>query len=213
MTNKLSKRYGPANGRRTRRRANNAPVNSENYSHVEQPLMVCIPRPIVKFSRRIEGSFDFTNDGTNPTLIGYNFSLSDIPQYTEISNMWQYYRITHVDITYRPEYTQLVDSSALSLSVNKAFNSAITTWTSSAPGSVTDLLSYNTVKSTMITQQHHRRFSPAALIDGLVPSCHWIATTSPSINYFGLQIAIEALGTAMTFRSTVVYTIEVAGIK
>ena len=169
--------------------------------------------PRVCLTRLVEGTFDVTNDGVNPTLAAINFSLNDIPGYAEMTSMFQTYCIEQIEIWWRPEYTQLVDSAALSNAVNVEFNSAIDQVDSAAPGSVTDVLQYQNAAHTSITRTHYRKLRPAYLIDSQVPSCSRVSCASPSVNWYGVKVGINPCGVAMTFRSTAKFKIVLTGLK
>jgi hypothetical protein len=203
-------------GRRRNRTSNyqtnlpqSAPSRASPSNVINQPGFY----PRVCLTRLVEGTFDVTNDGVNPTLAAINFSLNDIPGYTEMTSMFQTYCIEQVDIWWRPEYTQLVDSAALSNAVNVEFNSAIDQVDSAAPTSVPDVLQYQNAAHTSITKTHFRKIRPAYLIDSQVPSCARISTSAPSVNWFGIKIGINPCGVAMTFRSTARFKVVLTGLK
>ena len=163
--------------------------------------------------RTVEGLYDQTNTGLTATLAAINFSLSDIPGYTELTAMFQSYCIEEIRFWFRPEYTVLSDASALSNSVNVELNTAIDLVDSSAPASVDALLEYQSLAHTSITQSHYRKFKPAYLIDSILPTCSLISTSSPSVNWYGLKVAIPPTGVAMTFRTTAQFKIALVGAK
>ena len=153
------------------------------------------------------------NTGITATVVAYSFSLNDLPGYTEFTSMFQSYCIEQVEIWWRPEYTVLSDSSALSNAINVEFASAIDLVDSSPPVSVDALLEYQSVAHTPITLSHYRKIHPAYLIDNVSPSCALISTASPSTNWYGVKCAVPACGTAMTFRSFAKYKVALVGLK
>lgn len=58
---------------------NTAPTNQGPSSLVRQPTL----HPRVAFARMVDRVYDFFNDGINPTLVGYDFNLTILPQYLE----------------------------------------------------------------------------------------------------------------------------------
>lgn len=164
-------------------------------------------------SRTVSGLFDVVNTGITATVAAYNFSLNDLPGYTEFTSMFQSYCIEQIEIWWRPEYTVLSDSSALSNAINVEFTSAIDLVDSSPPASVDALLEYQSVAHTPIVLSHYRKIHPAYLIDGISPSCALISTSSPSTNWYGVKCAVPACGTAMTFRSFAKYKVALVGLK
>lgn len=202
------------NGRRPSRVAMrtlpaSAPSSEGPMNSVTQPTLY----PRVSVSRIVTGLYNFTNDGINPSLEALNFSLNDIPGYTEFTSLFQTYCIEQVEVWIRPEYTQLVDSSALSNAVNVELMSAIDLVDSTAPVSVAALSEYQSLAHTGITKDHYRKFKPAYLIDSALPTCSLLSTASPSVNWYGLKIAIPPCGVAMTFRTVVKFKVALLGLK
>ncbi len=192
----------------------NPPPRTPTYE--ASPTAIVQPKlfPIVDVCRLVQGgTYDIICDGINPSYTGLNFSLNDVPGYTELTALYQQYCIEQIEIWFRPEYTVLSDASALSNSVNVEFNSAIDVVDGTAPTSVNAVLEYQNCAHTSIVQTHYRKFKPAYLIDGIMSSCGFISTASPSSNWYGLKIAVPPTGIAMTFRATAKYKIKLASLK
>lgn len=202
-------------GRRAGRPANtsNLPMSAPSHQGPRNNVTNPSTYPRVCVSRVAEGLFDVINDGINPSLAAFNFSLNDLPGYTEMTSLFQTYCIEQVEIWFRPEYTVLSDASTLSNSVNVEFNSAIDLVDGTAPATVSNVLEYQTLAHTSITTTHYRKLRPAYLIDGISPSCTQISTASPTTNWFGLKVGVNPCGVAMTFRSTVKYKVALIGLK
>jgi len=169
--------------------------------------------PIVKFVRTVQSSsFDITCDGINPSIGIINFSLNDLPNSTEFSALFQMYKIDKVEVTYRPEYTELTDASVLSNAVNVNFNSAVDP-SGNTPSAVNDVLQFQNCKSTGITKLHSRAFKPYLLMDGTTP-CHcFVSTNSATTNFWGFSYGIPPTGVAMVFRSTFKYHLVCGGSR
>lgn len=171
-------------------------------------------RPIYKFSRTLEreGTYDVVCDGINPSLNGFQFSLDSLPGYTDFTNLFDMYRIAKIEIEWSPEYTELTDAALVSNAVNVRFNSAVDITDNSAI-SVDDLLQYQNLKTTMITQVHKQQWTPAFLMSGLVPCSCWLPTSSPSERHFGIKVSVPPTGVAMTFRARVKLFVECANVN
>lgn len=168
---------------------------------MQQPVY----KPIYKFQRSIEGgTFDVLTDGINPTLFGASFNISNLPTSGDFTALFDVYRIDRIDIVWRPEYTELVDSGLASNAVNVNFNSAIDITDSSAPASVNELIQYSTLKSTSITKTHARSFRPAILMNSSSPCFCWNAANAAT-THLGVKVAIPATGVAMNFVSKVTF--------
>ena len=185
------------------------PSSEGPTNNIVQPTLY--PRTVI--SRIVTGLYDVNNDGVNPSLEAINFSLNDVPGYSELTAVYQSYCIEQIEIWFRPEYTQLVDSSTLSNAVNVEFLSAIDLVDSASPVSVAALSEYQSLAHTGITQNHYRKFKPAYLIDSAMPSCGLISTNSPSLNWYGLKVAVPPCGVSMKFRSVVKFKIALIELK
>jgi len=163
--------------------------------------------PTIQITRRIEEAFDIDCDGINPSYGVLNFSLNDLPGYAEFTALFQLYRIDEIEIQWRPEYTQLVDSGLASNAVNIAMNTAISV-IGNSPANVSDVLQNSNCSSTPINRVHNVRFRPAVLMDGTSPCYCFLSSLSPSTNWWGVQYGINPTGVEMTFRSTAVFKLS-----
>lgn len=190
--------------RAVRRRAsqNKSPINIGNPTAVT-PL---------KFERTVEAAFDINCDGINPSVGIFNFSLNDLPSYTEFTVLFDLYKIERIEIEWYPEYTELSDAGLTSNAVNVQFNTAIDP-AGNTPSVYTDVLQYRTLHSTGISKRHKRDFVPAYLLDGIVPAACYISTSSPSSNLWGVVYGVPATGTAMVFRSRAKFYLSMAQSK
>lgn len=184
-------------------------------NQLNNQIMKCpVFRPVYKFTRTSEdAAFNIVCDGINPTLSAFTFSLSQVPNSTDFTNLFDMYHITKIEIDWVPEYTELTDASVLSNAVNVRFNSAIDLTDSLAPASVNEVLQFQQLVSTGITKPHARKWSPTFLMGGLVPCSCWLPTTSPAERHYGLKIGVPATGVAMTFRAKVKYFVECANVN
>jgi len=158
----------------------------------------------LKFERTVEGLFDISCDGINPSVGTWNFSLNDLPSYTEFTVLFDLYKIDKVEIEWFPEYTVLSDGGVTSPAVDVQFNSAIDP-VGNTVTTVADVLQYKTCKGTGISKNHKRSFAPSYLMDGIVPCACYISCASPSSNLWGLVYGIAPTGTAMLFKSRAKY--------
>jgi len=205
---------GGRRGQRTRRGqmvaapSERAPANEGPSNIPRQPTLY----PRITMARQFTGTYDVTNDGINPTLIGFDFNLTTVPQYLEWTNVFQAYCIEKIEIWWRPEYTVLSDSAPLSNAVNVEFNSAIDLTNNSAPTAVTDVQAYQSCAHTSITQTHYRKFKPAYSTNS-IPVCAYVSTSNPGAKWNGIKVAIPPCGVAMTFRSVVKVIVALHGLK
>ena len=170
------------------------------------------PKPMHRFSRIVEERYDMTTDGINPTLSALVFTLDQLPDYADFTNLYQLYRIRKVRVEWTPEYTELTDAALVSNAVNTYFNSALDQTNSSTPTSVQEVIQYQNCKSTSITRKHERMVEVSALMNTMPCNCY-ISTQSPSERHYGLKVAIAPTGVAMTFRTRATFYLELCGAK
>ena len=206
-------RRGRRGGRNSNRGQSNLPQNTPSNEGPKNIIGQPTLYPRVAVSRLVTGYYNFTNDGINPSLEAINFSLNDIPGYTEFTALFQTYCIEQIEIWIRPEYTVLSDASSLSNSVNVEMLSAIDLVDATAPASVAALSEYQSIAHTSIVSTHYRKFKPSYLVDNIAPTCALLSTASPSTNWYGLKVAVPPCGVAMTFRTIVKFKIALVGLK
>lgn len=143
-----------------------------------------------------------------PTFSAYNFSLSDLPNSTEFTSLYDMYKINCVKISFIPQQTQSISIGSINNpNASARFFSAIDYNDGSAPTSLDDLRQYQSCKMTPILRTHKRViFKPKILDSNGFSISPWMTTASPSANYFGLKVAVEPMESTTT--TTMVYTIE-----
>ena len=183
-----------------------APSGQGPMNIVKQPNLY--PRTCV--TRIVNDLFVIINDGINPTLEAFIFTLSQLPGVGEFTKIFQSYCIEQIEFWIRPEYTQLVDSATLSNAKNVELYTAVDLTNNSAPPSVDSLLEYQSVAHTNITTNHYRKFKPSYMLGGVAPSCNLISCDNPDERWNCLKVAIPPCGVAMTFRTVVKYKVALS---
>lgn len=213
MANKQNKKMWNGRGRSKNRPVMNpAPITpSRNIRNtiISQPNLA----PTVVVSRIVNGLCDVTTDGINPSPFGFTFTLNQIPGASELIRMYQTYCIEQIEVWWRPEYTQLVDSALVSNAANVEFYSALDLADGSAPASVDALLEYQSVAHTGITKNHYRKLRPSYLLNGTSPTCVRISTAYPNEKWYAIKVAVPPTGVAMTFRSVVKFKVVLTGLQ
>lgn len=151
-------------------------------------------------------TYDFTTGITSvisPTLVAFNFSLNDMPGYTELQALFEVYKVTGVLFRWMPYQTESNSTGTVNNVGNLPVVFCVDNTNSSAPASVNELLEHNDhiVHNTLTNFTKwipNPKFadSSSALRDG------WIATTNASLNYFGIKMAIPPTVSAMTYYIT-----------
>lgn len=160
---------------------------------------------ISKFKR----TFDFTTGVTNvvsPYLQALNFSLNDLPGFTEIQALFNFYKITGVVFRWWPYQTESNSTGTVNNVGNMPVIFCVDKANSSSPTTVNELLEHNDhiVHNTLSSFKlwiPSPKFSDATSAE----RGGWIATSNASLNYFGVKIAIPPTVSAMTFYLT--YTV------
>lgn len=190
-----------------RRPANNS------WGHGYTSMSIAVqprPKPMHRFSRVVQGRFDYTTTSIAPTLDSLVFTLDQLPDYQDFTNLYQMYRIVKVDIEWLPEYTELTDAALVSNAMNTYVNTALDQTNSTMPASIQTVTQYQNVKSTSVTKPHRRVIEVSNLMSGIPCSC-FLSTQNPSERHYGCKIGIDPTGIAMTFRSRATFYIEVCG--
>lgn len=159
-----------------------------------------------RISRTVEGIFDIICDGINPSVGMLNFSLNDLPDSTDFTKLFDQYTFESVELTWYPEYTELVDSGLASNAVNVCLNTCVDP-VGNTIALYTDVLQYQSCMSTGITKQHTRRLVPTYLVDGVIPQRAYISTGTPGANFYGVGYGVPPTGVAMTLRSRAKYNL------
>lgn len=151
---------------------------------------------------------ELTLNNLLPTFAVYNFSLSDLPNSTEFTTLYDMYKINCVKITFLPQMTQNVSLGAVNNAyASTRFFSAIDYNDGNAPTSYDDIRQYQSCKVTPILRPHKRViFKPKILDSNGFSIAPWMSTASPNANYFGLKVAVEPMDSSST--TSMIYTVE-----
>lgn len=156
------------------------------------------------------GSSGIVTDGVNPLYSAFNFSMNDMPGYSELTALYDFYKLTGVKFTCIP-YKQ-TDSNSVG-STNNTFQPPIfyvvDRSDSTTPSSVSEILEYNDHRISTVWKGFkiyipNPKFSDAtsAVRGG------WVSTSNPSLNWYGLKIAIPPTNVATTFYVIITYYVK-----
>nr|WNK16477.1 MAG: putative capsid protein [Amphisbainavirus JDuan-2023a] len=151
-------------------------------------------------------TYDFTTGITSvlsPTLVAFNFSLNDMPGYTEIQALFELYKVNGVLFRWMPYQTESNSTGTVNNVGNLPVVFCVDNTNSTAPATVNELLEHNdhVVHNTLTNFTKwipNPKFadSSSAARDG------WISTSNASLNYFGIKMAIPPTVSAMTYYIT-----------
>jgi len=141
-----------------------------------------------------------STDGINPFLAAFNFSINDVPGYTELTNLFNWYKITGVKFRMHPEQTNSNSTSGVNNAMPTPLVYAIDTANATAPGSVAAVCEFNQHVVRRCVDGIELYFKPG-LVDntGLQIMDEWMTTANAATNYIGVKVGIPATGTALDF--------------
>lgn len=150
----------------------------------------------------------FTISNVIQTYSAFNFSLSDLPNYTEFTNLYDMYKINCVKITFLPQQTESISiGSVNNPNASTRFFSAIDYNDGTAPTSLDEIRQYTTCKYTPIFRKHKRViYKPKILDSNGFSISPWMSTASPNANYYGLKVAVDPMYSSTTTSMT--YAVE-----
>lgn len=161
-----------------------------NYRYKSRQLY----QPTYSFKRRVQ----FAQITLTPNVVAQNgliqFKLNDIPQYTDISNLFDSYQITGVKVEFCPTVNVV---SAETTGEIPQILTCIDRNTSVALTGVDEVMAYQNCERHSATTYHSRYFRPHYIGNavgalGNVPvevNQNWIPTSSYILNHYGLQWA------------------------
>lgn len=138
---------------------------------------------------------------------GYSFSLSQLNNATEYTNLFDQFRICGIAITLMPSVTDFSAASGVTMTnfAMPEVRSIIDKDDASNPTSFNEMYEYNNCKITRGHREHKRFWKPAILsasYETAVSSAYtprfnqWLSTTDPATPHYGVKIGINALGSA-----------------
>ena len=137
--------------------------------------------------------------GITETLLGVNFSLNDMPGFTELTSLYDYYKINRIKYQLIPYQTDSISTGTVNNVANVPIFYAVDTTDATSPTSVNEVCEYNDHRTARIMDGFTIFFKPkfadatAAQRDG------YVGTSNPSLNWFGLKVAIPPTTNAMTY--------------
>ncbi len=157
---------------------------------------------IHKFKRTFAPA-QFNTDGTNPYLNAYNFSMNDMPGYTELTALYDDYKLTGVMVKIFPFQTQSNSNASLANVQNVPMFYTIDRNDTTAPASVDAILEYNDHKISN-TFRGIKLWIPNPKFQDATNAVRggWVSTQNPSLNWFGYKLAIPPTGVIATFYTT-----------
>lgn len=131
-------------------------------------------------------------------LGGYNFTLSQLPNYTEFTNLFDSYRINKILVKFIPSHNSSDVGAGGQYIPN--FHTILDYNDSTAPASLNAMYEYQNWRMSRGVSAHKRIWTPASL-DSVATTAgvassnptykQWISTSSADIPHYGLKYGIE----------------------
>jgi hypothetical protein len=212
MPRRLQSRRSPA--RRQRRKAQPVLVQQDRmgYEMMKQQMLRPMPtQPDVRWivPKRDKEIHNFylsasrgaiTTSTTIPSAGALTFILQDLPAYTELTALYDQYRIMKVKVEFivTGATNPLTGPPGLILTALD-YNDATT------PASVNELVQYETVQSVPVGNYFERTLQPRSAVaaySGVFTSfanvyAQWIDTASSSVVHYGIKYYIPAIATSV----------------
>lgn len=163
-----------------------------------------IRRPMTKslrvhhFKRTFQLSTIATSN-TGPTFAGYSFTLSQLPNASEFTNLFDLYRINKILVRFVPNHNSSDVAGTGSAQISN-FHSVLDYNDATAPTSLDQMYEYQNWKFTRGTSIHQRLWRPTTFdmvaVSGGSSSANpqwrqWLSTSVTNIPHFGLKVGIE----------------------
>lgn len=158
---------------------------------------------IYRFKRRGSATI-ITQTALSEVVGSFQFTLNSISGYTDMTALFDSYRIPFVQVVFTPQYNMAAVNNQSNL-ITPNLYTAIDLDDNSSPGSISALQEYATCKMTRFDRTQTRSFKPyaaKALYSGTFVSFGmedgWIDCASPSVQWYGIKYGIEGGATGQT---------------
>lgn len=154
--------------------------------------------------RRRGAATTITQTALTEVLGSFQFTLSSVQGYTELTNLFDSYRIAYVEVKFTPVYNMAAITTAATM-ITPNLYTAIDLDDNSAPGSIAAIEEYGTCRMSRFDANQSRKFSPflaKAVYSGAFTSFGmdngWVDCNSPTVQWYGVKYGIEAGVTGQT---------------
>lgn len=168
------------------------------------------------------------NETTGGLAVSLNFTLQDVPNYTEFTALYDEYKITGVVVECIPTFTgnELNVAYAGTLGLSSIYSAIDFNGQFGASPSLATIGQQNGVRHTRMHKTHRRYLRPKPLNtiyrEGVTSAyasqrnAGWISTQYVDVQHYGLNMLIEqiaATGAAWAYRFTYTYYLQFRGTK
>lgn len=142
------------------------------------------------------------SQGAAAQNLAYQFRLSNLPNYTELTNLYDQYKIKSIAFSIVPQCTSADVNPNATLGMVPSLTSVLDFSDSTALGSLNDYLQYSTYRRTAPLKTHKRFLYPKQLVyayDAVTATQNladvqnkWIRSESPDIQHLGVKVHVPA---------------------
>ena len=139
---------------------------------------------------------NITLSNTAITQIAFSFRLADVPASSELTNLYDQYKICGVECKFYPKQTTSTNTTAIGADP-VSFVTAVD-YTDSSALSPDQLREYDSCKISCIFDTHtvYIKHPKCQLNTGQITD-DWVATSSPTLSWFGLKAASAATNNSL----------------
>lgn len=181
-----------------RRPYSKRPYSKRSYKYNRSSRYNRKGEQVYQFKRFVDLGI-FAADSALDQFQAFSFELNNVPGFSEFTQMYDFYKINAVKISFIPTQTMSNSLSTVANNQNARFFSVIDYSDDAGPTTIDQLRQYSTCKYTSAFKTHTRYiYKPKHSISSYVESDQWCATSVPSTEWYGLKIGIEAMGSTVT---------------
>lgn len=153
----------------------------------------------VHYIKRTFSSAMFVSSTTAATLGAYSFQLSDLPNYTEFTQLFDEYKICAVKVKFMPLQSETNTGTTTNYQMMPFFT-VIDPDDTTAPADLNTLFQYESLKAHFPLRPFSRYIKPRMSVgaySGAFSSYAnvkpgWVDASSPSVQHYGLKIGLAA---------------------
>lgn len=154
-----------------------------------------------------------------PIANAYSFSLSQLPNNTDFTNLYDQYKINGVKLSFVPKASESLISPLSGVTAPLGFGRLMTVIDyddANAPGSENDMLQYGNVKITAPMQNHSRYVKPMILRSlyqsttstGYQPTRGgFVDVANPTVPHYGIKVYASAPSISGATASSITYSV------
>lgn len=181
-----------------------------------------ITRPIGRSHVFVRAAFfsTITSAAAVPVFGGYQFALTDLPNSSEFTNLFDEYMIAKVSVMFMPNKLTLNTNTAIT---TPYFLTVIDKDDAATPSSVNDLVQYPNCRFTSGNKRLVLTFKPrhtfnlynGGVTDGYATRQGFIDCSNAGVPHYGVKFALEQSATASAYQYAVWvrYTIICRGVR